>query len=328
MRRSLIAERSVDMTEKDQWGYVEIIAKGSMGTTVSALGNYVEQVVAEFYAGLPDTKVEADAEEVAVQVRGHTYEFSPIMINEVLHVEPLDEDEVEEETTLDSISKSELAEFLTEGTRKEWDNLTTADLSSCYGALMIIAAYNWIPSTHKTHVSVDRARLIYKMARGIRVDMGRLIFRQVLNLGVVQKNDSRWLIFPRLIMSVLQKQHRVSLLPGEKSQGPVVYTKDKRVGEIYEQRLAKAKGNAKKGGEGKLSSRSARVSHPLSSSSSAPTPSTTTGPRRFSVHDLGFVSIPQGVLTQDDLHKVLQQITRALQALTDIVQDLSRSVAG
>ncbi|KAF2539213.1 hypothetical protein F2Q68_00022429 [Brassica cretica] len=303
MRRSLIAERSVDMTEKDQWGYVEIIAKGSMGTTVSALGNYVEQVVAEFYAGLPDTKVEADAEEIAVQVCGHTYEFSPTMINETLHVEPLDEDE-------------------------EWGNLTTADLSPRYGALMIITAYNWIPSTHKTHVSVDRARLIYKMARGIRVDMGRLIFRQVMNLGVVQKNDSRWLIFPRLIMSVLQKQHRVSLLPGEKAQGPVVYTKDKRVGEIYEQRLAKAKSKAKKGGEGKPSSRSARVSHPLPSSSSAPPPSTTTGPRRFSVHDLGSVSIPQGVLTHNDLHTVLQQTTRALQALTDIVQDLSRSVAG
>ncbi|KAF2573212.1 hypothetical protein F2Q70_00006107 [Brassica cretica] len=158
--------------------------------------------------------------------------------------------------------------------------------------------------------------------------MGILIFRQVMNLGVVQKNNSRWLIFPRLIMSVLQKQHRVSLLPGEKDQGPVVYTKDKRVGEIYEQRLAKAKGKAKNGGEGKLSSRSARVSHPLPSSSSAPTPSTTTGLRRFSVHDLGSISIPQGVLTQDDLHTVLQQTTRALQALTDIVQDLSRSVAG
>ncbi|KAG2273580.1 hypothetical protein Bca52824_056135 [Brassica carinata] len=91
--------------------------------------------------------------------------------------------------------------------------------------------------------------------------------------------------------------------------------------------LAKAKSKAKKGGEGKPSSRSARVSHPLPSSSSAPPPSTTTGPRRFSVHDLGSVSTPQGVLTQDDLHTVLQQTTRALQALTDIVQDLSRSVA-
>ncbi|KAG5410394.1 hypothetical protein IGI04_006713 [Brassica rapa subsp. trilocularis] len=193
MRRNLIAEISVDMTKKDQWGYVEIIAKGSMGTTVSALGNYVEPVVAEFYAGLPNTKVEADAYEIAVQVRGHTYEFSPTMINEALHVQPLDEDE-----------------------------------------------------------------------------------------------------------------------------GPVVYTKDKRFGEIYEQHLAKAKGKAKKGGEGKLSSRSAHVSHPLPSFSSAPTLGNTTGPRRFSVHDLGSVSIPQGLLTQDDLQTVLQQTTRALQALTDI----------
>ncbi|KAF3516070.1 hypothetical protein DY000_02061459 [Brassica cretica] len=328
LRRSIIAERSVDMTKKDQWGYVEIITKGSMGTTVSSLGNYVEPVVAEFYAGLPVTKVEADTEEIEVQVRGHSYNFSPTVINEVLNLEPLDEDEVDEETTLDGISKSELAEFLTEGTRKEWDNLTTADLSPRYGALMIIAAYNWIPSTHKTHVSIDRARLIYKMARGIRVDMGRLIFKQVMNLGVVQKNDSRWLIFPRLIMNILQKQHRISLLSGEKAQGPVVYTKDKRVGEIYEQRIAKAKGKAKKGREGKLSSRSTRMPPPMPASSIAPTPSNKTGPRCFSVHDLGSVSIPQGLLTQEDLQAVLQQTTRALQALTDIVQDLSRSVAG
>ncbi|KAF3602102.1 hypothetical protein F2Q69_00034978 [Brassica cretica] len=328
LRRSIIAERLVDMTETDQWGYVEIIAKGSIGTTVSSLGNYVEPVIAEFYAGLPVTKVEADAEEIEVKVRGHLDHFSPTMINEVLNLKPLDKDEVDEETALDGIPKSELAEFLTEGTRKEWENLTTADLSSRYGALMIIAAHNWIPSTHKTHVSIDRARLVYKMAHGICVDMGRLIFKQVMNLGVVQKNDSRWLIFPRLIMSILQKQHRVSLFSGEKAQGPVVYTKDKRVGEIYEQRVAKAKGKAKEVGEGKLSSRSLRMPPHVPSPSIAPASSNRTGPRRLVVHDLGSVSILQGLLTQEDLQAVLQQTTRALQALTDIVQDLSRSVAG
>ena len=205
LRRKIIVERLVDTTEKDQWGYVEIIAKGSMGTTVSSLGNYVEQVIAEFYAGLPVTKVEADAEEVEVQVRDHVYQFSPTMINDILNLESLNEDEVDEETTLDAISKSELAEFLTKGTRQEWENLTTADLSPRYGALMIIAAHNWLPSTHKTHVSIYRTRLVYKMARGIRVDMIRLIFKQVMNLGVVQKNGSRWLIFSRLIMGILQK---------------------------------------------------------------------------------------------------------------------------
>ncbi|KAH0873921.1 hypothetical protein HID58_071283 [Brassica napus] len=144
--------------------------KGSMVTTVSSLGNYVEPVVAEFYAGLLVTKVEADAEEIEVQVRGHSYNFSPTVINE---------------------------------------------------------------------------------------------------------------------------------------------------------RIAKAKGKAKKGGEGKLSSRSTRMPPPMPPSLIAPTPSNNTGTRRFSVHDLGSVSIPQGLLTQEDLQAVLQQTTRAFQALTDIVQDLS-----
>ncbi|KAF3498189.1 hypothetical protein DY000_02054506 [Brassica cretica] len=345
LRWSIIVERLVDMTEKDH---------------------------AEFYASLLITKVEADVEEVEVRVCGQFYRFSPTMINEVLKLEPLDEDEVDEDVekasmileswwlfkkrsfsnmvvtheeeaaktqlvsikedlvvrALDHNKKSELAEFLTEETRKEWENLTTVDLSPRYGALMIIAAHNRIPCTHKTHVSIDRARLVYKMSRGIRVDMGRLIFKQVINLGVVQKNDSRWLIFPRLIMSILQKQHHVSLLSGEKAQGPVAYTKDKRFGEIYEQRVAKAKSKAKEVGEGKMSSRSTRMPPPVPSPSIAPASSNRTGPRRFIVHDLGSVSIPQGLLTQEDLQAVLQQTTRALQALTDIVQDLSRSVAG
>ena len=66
---------------------------------------------------------------------------------------------------------------------------------------------------------------------------------------------------------------------------------------------------------------------PVPSPSIAPASSNMTGPRRFVVHDLGSVSIPQGLLTQKDLQAVLQQMTRAPQALTDIVQDLSRSVA-
>ena len=108
----------------------------------------------------------------------------------------------------------------------------------------------------------------------------------------------------------------------------MAYTKDKRFGEIYEQRVAKAKSKAKEVGEGKLSSRSTRMPPPVPSPSIAPASSNMTGPRRFVVHDLGSVSIPQGLLTQEDLQAVLQQTTRALQALTDIVQDLSRSVAG
>ncbi|KAG2323277.1 hypothetical protein Bca52824_016490 [Brassica carinata] len=96
-KRKVIAERLVDMMETDQ--------KSSMESTVSSLGSYVEKVVAEFYAGLPDTKVEADT------IRGHLYKFSPAMINEAQDLVPLSEEEEEEDTTLDAIPVTELADL-------------------------------------------------------------------------------------------------------------------------------------------------------------------------------------------------------------------------
>ncbi|XP_056855224.1 uncharacterized protein LOC130504625, partial [Raphanus sativus] len=229
LKRKILAERSVDMKEADQWGYLAVIKKGSMESTVSSLAVYVEQVVAEFYAGLPSTKAEADVDEVVVSVRGQEYKFSPALINNAIDWEPLTEEEEEKDATLDDISVTELASFITGDTKTEWDGLTTTDLTPCYGALMIIAAYNWIPSTHKTYVSLERARLIYKMAHGVRVDLGKMMFRQILNLGVIQVNDARWLIFPRLIMALLQSQHAVPSYPSDKLQRPVLYNKDKRV---------------------------------------------------------------------------------------------------
>ncbi|KAH0872114.1 LOW QUALITY PROTEIN: hypothetical protein HID58_069476 [Brassica napus] len=93
---------------------------------------------------------------------------------------------------------------------------------------------------------------------------------------------------------------------------------------IYEQRVAKAKGKAKEVAEGRMSSRSTRMPPHVPSPSMAPTSSNMTGPRCFVVHDLGSVSIPQGLLTQDELQAVLQQTTWALQALTDITHILKR----
>ncbi|KAH0863514.1 hypothetical protein HID58_080725 [Brassica napus] len=127
----------------------------------------------------------------------------------------------------------------------------------------------------------------------------------------------RWSIIVERLVDMKEKDQWVYVKIIAK--GPVAYTKDKRFGEIYEQRVAKAKSKAKEVGEGKLSSRSTRMPPPVPSPSIAPASSNRTGPRRFIVHDLGSVSIPQGLLTHEDLQAVLQQTTRALQALTDII---------
>ena len=142
----------------------------------------------EFYAALPG-EVTKDL-EVIVSVRGLKFEFSPAAINQFLDLSPLQGDEIDVDLTMNEVSNEDLASFLTEGTR-ELTNLTTKYMSPCKADLVILSAYNWVPSSHKNAVSVDRARLIYKMFHGIRVDVGEMIYSQVLNLGVIQKKEAR-----------------------------------------------------------------------------------------------------------------------------------------
>ncbi|KAF3494832.1 hypothetical protein DY000_02054091 [Brassica cretica] len=85
-----------------------------------------------------------------------------------------------------------------------------------------------------------------------------MIFNQIMNLCVIQKNESRWLIFRRLIMGLLQKQHHVTPRSGDKVERAITYKKDKRVGEIYEQRKAKGKNTAKDEPKGRTSARPPR----------------------------------------------------------------------
>ncbi|KAF2591625.1 hypothetical protein F2Q70_00040559 [Brassica cretica] len=140
--------------------------------------------------------------EVIVTVRGQKYEFSPTMIDQYFDVSPLEGEEVEVEATMDEVNSDELADFLTEGTR-EMKNLTTSSLSPCKVALLVLAAYNWVPSSNKNAASIDHAKLVYKMFHGVCGDIEVLVYNQVLNLGVIQKEgekkDTRWLIFPRII---------------------------------------------------------------------------------------------------------------------------------
>ncbi|KAF3569788.1 hypothetical protein F2Q69_00058807 [Brassica cretica] len=83
----------------------------------------------------------------------------------------------------------------------------------------------------------DRARLIYKMFHGIRIDVGEMFYAHILNLAVLQKEggkkDTRWLILPRTIFGVLQTQFELERKPREKLSPIIPYKKDSRLGEIY-----------------------------------------------------------------------------------------------
>ncbi|KAG2299580.1 hypothetical protein Bca52824_036052 [Brassica carinata] len=95
--------------------------------------------------------------------------------------------------------------------------------------------------------------------------------------------------------------------------------------ESAQKRNAMSKGKVKAEPKGR---QSARTSRRLSPAPSAVTPSSRTGPCKVSVYKLGTFAITQGPLLRVDLQVALEDMTRALQALTEIVQDLQRSVTG
>ncbi|KAF2620022.1 hypothetical protein F2Q68_00041220 [Brassica cretica] len=246
---------------------------------------------------------------------------------------------------MDEVNSDELADFLTEGTR-EMKNLTTSSLSPCKAALLVLAAYNWVPSSNKNGVSIDRAKFVYKMFHGVCVDIGVTVYNQVLNLGVIQKEgekkDTRWLIFPRTIYGVLQMEHMVQKKPREKLVPVTPYKKDPRLEEEYlknqkEAREAekKAQRQAKKKGKSASTSTAAPPSGPPPST---PRPERTDpsgyvpprqSPRsagKFQIIHLGSIAAPdqpidaeEAKLALDTTFAAIQQLATAMQTLMSVV---------
>ncbi|KAL0759046.1 hypothetical protein Bca101_075196 [Brassica carinata] len=245
--REIIPERSVHLNSEDTWAYLSIIKKGKLEKTVTGLGGYIPEIVKELYAALPGEMTRGP--EVIVTIRGQKYIFSPAVIDQYFDASPLEGEEIEVEATMDVVNSDELADFLTEVTR-EMKNLMTSFLSPCKAALLVLAAYNWVPSSNKNDVSIDHAKLVYKMFHGVRVDIGVMVYNQVLNLGVIkkegEKKDMWWLIFPHTIYGVLQMQHMVQRKPREKLVAVIPYKKDPCLGEKYLKNQAEAREAAKK----------------------------------------------------------------------------------
>ncbi|KAF2597275.1 hypothetical protein F2Q68_00011467 [Brassica cretica] len=341
--REIIPERSVDLSSEDTWGYLSIIKKGKFEKTVTGLGGYIPEIMKEFYASLPGEMTRGS--KVIVTVRGQKYEFSPAMIDQYFNVSPLEGEELEVEATMDEVNCDELADFLTEGTR-EMKNLTTSFLSPCKAVLLVLVAYNWVPSSNKNAVSIDRAKLIYKMFHGIRVDVGEMFYAQILNLAVLQKEggkkDTRWLILPLTIFGVLQTQFELERKPREKLSPVIPYKKDARLGDIYlknqeEEREAakKAQRQARKKGKTASTSTTTPPSGPPPSTprSERTAPSGYVPPRqspraagKFQIIHLGSIAVPEQPIDAEEAKLALDTTSEAIQHLATVMQTLTNVV--
>ncbi|KAF2559396.1 hypothetical protein F2Q68_00015835 [Brassica cretica] len=175
-----------------------------------------------------------------------------------------------------------------------------------------VDAYNWVPSSNKNVVPINRAKLVYKMFHGVR-----------LNLGVIQKRgekkDTRWLIFPRTIYGVLQMQH--------------MNQKEAREAEKKAQRQTKKKGKSAS------TSTAAPPSGPPPSTPQTErnAPSGYVPPRqspraagKFQIIHLGSIAAPgqpidaeEAKLALETTSEAIQQLATAMQTLTSVVGQIA-----
>ncbi|KAF3493062.1 hypothetical protein DY000_02053753 [Brassica cretica] len=159
-------------------------------------------------------------------------------------------------------------------------NLTTSSMSPCKAALLVLAAYNWVPSSNKNAVSIDRAKLFYKLFHGVHVDIGVLVYNQM--------------------------QHMVLRRPREKLVAVIPYKKDPRLGEEYLKNKKEAR-EAEKKAQKQTKKKEKSASTSTAAPTSGPPPST---PRSERTDPSGYVPPRQSpraagkfqIITSDQLH--------------------------
>ncbi|XP_019198270.1 PREDICTED: uncharacterized protein LOC109192131 [Ipomoea nil] len=206
-QKLLIIDR-LDNSEKIQ----EVLISNQLLGTVTKIEPYDEQVIQEFYCHLTKTTtIPSSPMYGKVYLRCKFYELRPDTINHYLGT-PESEQEME-------LNSEQVAKELTAGNVIfEKNKIKAASLTSKYAILQKIALVNWMPSLHESTVKWTLAELLYKIGKGVKINMGAIIHTQITNLAEDTKSSTS-LIFPNLIFAILTKQ-------GLKTHGPKTIVKN------------------------------------------------------------------------------------------------------
>nr|GLL19831.1 uncharacterized protein LOC109169177 [Ipomoea trifida] len=177
-------------------GLCDILHSARLFQTVVRVEKFVRSVVCEFYANLVPELIRFGQ----AYVRGRMYAFNPMVINQFFGSFDCDADYTED---MDVVTRR-----LTGGTRVRWvknDTIKVVELTSTFAYLHKIAYSNWMPTTQKGYVPRAMAVLLFKIASGIQVNLGKLLFYEVVDArnGAKGRKD---LILPNLIYSLLVVQ--------------------------------------------------------------------------------------------------------------------------
>lgn len=142
-------------------------------------------------------------------IRGNMYHFEPSVINQLM-MTPSVEDSFQWEVVV-------LKQAIVHLTRVQcyaWSGFSLTALVEPFQTLYRVCELNWLPGPDTDSMIQNRLRLLYAVATRKRIDFGRLVYDQVIEM--TRRADWRTdLIFPNLIYQILMLQKEVPLLPGD-----------------------------------------------------------------------------------------------------------------
>nr|GMD78481.1 uncharacterized protein LOC109169177 [Ipomoea batatas] len=183
-----------DFTAKT--GLIGKLKSCQLFTSVVTIDQFVKPVVYEFYANLAPELVCHNR----VYIRGRMFDFGPASINHYFWSADSDDEFVED---MDQITAK-----LTGGAKTRWvakDTIKAVDLTASFALLHKIACTNWMPTKHHSYVKRSMVVLLYKIDQGVKFNLGKLLFQQILDArnGANNRNE---LILPNLIYGILVSQ--------------------------------------------------------------------------------------------------------------------------
>ncbi|KAJ4910297.1 Uncharacterized protein Rs2_04918 [Raphanus sativus] len=178
-------------TLKPGWGY-----------TVLHVQPFNPRVVREFISNIL-------FDDEGPLIRGIVYRFEPSVINRLMMTPS-----VEDSFKWEVVVLNQAIAHLTRGQCYDWKKFSLTLLVRPFQTLYRVCELNCFPCPASESMIQNRLRLLYAITTGKRIDYGRLVYDQVIELarGADWQTDT---IFPNLIYQFLMMQREIPSLPGD-----------------------------------------------------------------------------------------------------------------
>ncbi|VFQ81973.1 unnamed protein product [Cuscuta campestris] len=206
-KKTILLQRSIDVEDFEaKTNLIPVLKKCNLLKSITLPGSYVRKVIQEFYCNLSEgCNIHTNSSYHKVFVREKTFDLSPTKINQFLNIKPpSSEINVNERQVWTDLTNGER---ISQSTKSK---MPSSILKSSYAILFRVAAYHWLPTTHMNTVPLCIATLIYKIKHEIPVNLGKIIFDQIMSFASERaKQNSNGLPYPLLIYQMLKSQKLV-----------------------------------------------------------------------------------------------------------------------